>query len=189
MYHYSSFFEDDAGNLWVVSEIGLYKYNRAGNKFVCVLGRNAVLPKNRIHIRMCKASADSNGDLWIGGYEYGLIRFSPSDQSFSVQKEGFEHDDVFCVREAMDENGKRLLLVGTNNGVSLLYPQSGQLYNLPDFYNTGVRVKDMFDDHPNGILWIGTSEGVYKYRSRNIGVRTIAIPNMLFGCLPRLQVS
>ncbi|CAN5427875.1 hypothetical protein BH09BAC4_BH09BAC4_10450 [soil metagenome] len=176
VYQYASFFEDARHTLWVVSEIGLYRYDRQHDKLICELGKAAALPRNRVPFRLCTASADAAGNLWIGGYEYGLIKFSPDSQTFSVRKTGFEHNNVVCVQESQDENGRKLLFVGTNDGISVFYPERNELYHLPEFYNNGIQVKDMYDDKANGILWIGTTNGVYKYRYRNAGIRTVAIP-------------
>ena len=176
VYQYASFYEDVRRTLWVVSEIGLYRYDRQHDKLICELGKAATLPRNRVTFRLCKASADAAGNLWIGGYEYGLIKFSPDSQTFSVRKAGFEHNNVVCVQESQDENGRKILFVGTNDGISVFYPDRNELYHLPEFYNNGIQVKDMCDDKANGILWIGTTNGVYKYRYRNAGIRTVAIP-------------
>lgn len=176
VYQYASFFEDRQRVLWVVSELGLYYFDRRKDKLVCVLGPEAIYPENRVKTRLSRASQDLAGNLWIGGYEYGLIRYSPKDHSFSIRKAGFEHNDVICAQESRDENGNRFLFVGTNDGITAFYPESNRLYNLPEFYNNGIRIKNILDDQANGILWIGTSDGVYKYRYRNVGVRTVAIP-------------
>ncbi|TLV00766.1 two-component regulator propeller domain-containing protein [Dyadobacter luticola] len=176
VYQYASFFEDSQNRLWIVSELGLYLYDRKKDKLICQLGNDAVLAKNKIPVRLCKASEDAEGNLWIGGYEYGLVRYSPKDQSYSIRKDGFEHNNVLCVQESTDENGRKLLFIGTNDGISVLYPETNQLHHLPEFYNNGIKVNDMYDDRTNGILWIGTSDGVYKYRYRNMGIRTITIP-------------
>jgi ligand-binding sensor domain-containing protein len=176
VYQYASFFEDAKHRLWIVSEIGLYQYDRQRDKLVCVLGKEAILPKNRVPVRLCKASADAAGNLWIGSYEYGLVWFSPDNQSFRIWSKGFEYAKVSCAHESQDENGRKMLFVGTDDGLSLFYPDKNELYHLPEFYNSGVQVKDMHDDRANGILWIGTREGIYKYRYRNAGIRTIAIP-------------
>ena len=176
VYQYASFFEDARRTLWIVSEIGLYRYDRQHDKLVCLLGKEAVLPRNRIDIRLCKASADAAGNLWIGAYDYGLVRFSPDSQTFSIRKAGFEHNNVVCIEESQDENGHKMLFVGTNDGISLFYPDRNELYHLPEFYSSGIQVKDMYTDKANGILWIGTTEGVYKYRYRNVGIRTVDIP-------------
>ncbi|QDK82533.1 hypothetical protein EXU85_29560 [Spirosoma sp. KCTC 42546] len=176
VYQYASFFEDAQRRLWIVSEIGLYRFDRSHDKLICVLGKEARLARNRIPIRLCKASADADGNLWLGGYEYGLVRFSPESQTFRIRKEGFDHTNVVCVKESQDENGQKILFVGTDDGVSIFYPGRNQLYHLPEFYNSGIQVKDMYDDTVNGILWIGTGEGIYKYRYRNVGIRTVDIP-------------
>ena len=176
VYQYASFFEDAQHTLWIISEIGLYRYDRQRDKLICELGKEAVLPRNRIPIRLCKASADAGGDLLMGGYEYGLVRFSPKSQTFSIRKAGFEDSKVVCVQETLDENGRKILFVGTDGGISIFYPDRNELYHLPEFYNNGVQVKDMHDDKVNGILWIGTKVGVYKYRYRNVGIRTVVIP-------------
>ncbi|WP_342086440.1 sensor histidine kinase [Dyadobacter sp. OTU695] len=175
-YQYASFFEDRQRVLWIVSELGLYYFDRKHDKLVCVLGSAAIYPENRINIRLSRGSQDSEGNLWIGGYEYGLVKYSPSDHSFSIRKAGFEQNDVVCARESRDENGRKVIFVGTNDGVSVYYTERNELYHLPEFYNQGIRIKDMYDDVANGILWIGTSNGIFKYRYRNNGVRTVAIP-------------
>lgn len=175
-YQYASFFEDRQRVLWIVSELGLYYFDRKHDKLVCVLGPAAIYPENRINIRLSRGSQDSAGNLWISGYEYGLVKYSPSDHSFSIRKTGFEQNDVVCARESRDENGRKVIFVGTNDGVSVYYAERNELYHLPEFYNQGIRIKDMYDDVANGILWIGTSNGIFKYRYRNNGVRTVAIP-------------
>ncbi len=176
VYQYASFFEDAQRTLWIVSEIGLYRYDRQHDKLICLLGKEAILPRNRIDIRLCKASADALGNLWIGSYEYGLVRFSPKEQSFSIRKAGFEHTNVVCAQETQDENGRKILFVGTDDGISVFYPDRNELYHLSEFYNNGIQVKDMYDDKVNGILWIGTRAGIYKYRYRNVGIRTVDLP-------------
>ncbi|KAA0991277.1 two-component regulator propeller domain-containing protein [Dyadobacter aurulentus] len=176
VYQYASFFEGSDKTLWIVSELGLFKYDRRVDKLICVLGERADLPQNRVLVRLSRASEDAAGNLWIGGYEYGLVRFSPADQSFEIIKKGFEQNSVICARESRDENGRRLLFIGTNDGISVFYPDTKKLYHLPEFYSNGIKIKDIYHDKGNGILWIGTSAGIYKYRYRNIGIRTVVIP-------------
>ncbi|MBN8824669.1 MULTISPECIES: histidine kinase [unclassified Spirosoma] len=176
VYQYASFLEDNQKRLWIVSEIGLYQYDRSHDRLICVLGPEATQLQNRIPIRLCRASVDAAGNLWLGGYEYGLVWFSPDKGTFRIWKTGFEYTNVTCAQESQNENGRKMLFVGTDDGISVFYPDRNALYNLPTFSNTGVQVKDMHDDRANGILWIGTREGIYKYRYRNAGIRTVAIP-------------
>jgi ligand-binding sensor domain-containing protein len=176
VYQYASFFEDSRHTLWVISEIGLFRYDRPRNKLICELGPQAANPTHRIPLRLSKAFEDATGNLWIGSYDYGLIRFSPKNQSFLVMKREFEHKNVVCGAESRDENGRKILFIGTEAGLSLYYPDRNELIHLPEFYDNGTHVKEMYDDKTNGILWIGTREGLYTYRYRSIGIRTVAIP-------------
>ncbi|GAB3497103.1 hypothetical protein GCM10027341_16910 [Spirosoma knui] len=172
----ATFFEDSRHRLWIISEIGLYQYDRRTDQLSCIIGREAQLAKNKRPIRLEKAFEDAQGIIWIGGYDQGLIRFSPDDRSFSVQSAGFENQNVICGQESVDENGRKLLFIGTEKGVSLYYPAQGKVYHVPEFYNRGIHVKDMYDDKENGILWIGTREGLFKYRYRNSGIHTVDVP-------------
>ncbi len=168
--------EDSQRRLWIISEIGLYQYDRQHDRLTCVLGLEAKETKNRRPVRLEKAFEDAQGIIWIGGYDAGLIRFSPADQTFSFRNEGIENQNVICGQESVDENGRQLLFVGTEKGVSLYYPAQRQVYPVPEFYNKGIHVKDMYDDKDNGILWIATREGIFKYRYRNPGIHTVDIP-------------
>ena len=177
----ATFFEDSKRRLWVISEIGLYTYDRQNDRLSCVVGQEAQQAKNRRPVRLEKAFEDSQGNIWLSAYDSGLIRFSPStalsgDTSFVFRKEGFQGQNVTCGRESVDENGRNFFVIGTENGISLYYPEQNKVYHLPEFYNKGIHVKDIYDDKGNGILWIGTREGLFKYRYRNPGIRTVELP-------------
>ncbi|GAB3890907.1 hypothetical protein GCM10028803_02180 [Larkinella knui] len=172
----ATFFEDRQHQLWIISEIGLYSYDRQRDRLTCLLGREAHLPANKRPIRLEKAFEDAKGDIWMGAYDTGLIRFSPSDSSFLFVTKGLENQNVICGQESVDENGRKMLFIGTEKGASLYYPDQDKLYHLPEFYDKGIHVKDLYDDKDNGILWIGTREGIFKYRYRNPGIHTFAIP-------------
>ncbi|GAB4029893.1 two-component regulator propeller domain-containing protein [Spirosoma gilvum] len=172
----ATFFEDRQRRLWIVSEIGLYAYDRQKDRVVCLLGQEARQPKNSRPIRLEMAFDDANGAIWMGAYDNGLVRFSPSDSSFRFVQKGFENQNVICGKESVDENDRKLLFVGSEKGLSLYYPDRDELYPLTDFFNKGIHVKTMFDDTENGILWIGTREGLYKYKYRNTGIHTVDIP-------------
>ena len=176
VHQYASFFEDSKRNLWVISEIGLYKYDRQRDTLFCLLGQEAINLKNRRNARLIQAFEDAAGIIWIGGYDGGLIRFSPRLEQFTFITKGFEKQNVICGQESVDENGQKFLFVGTENGISLYYPDRNEVYHLPDFYNKGIQIKNVFDDRQNGILWISSREGIYKYRYRNLGIRTINLP-------------
>ncbi|GAB3925197.1 two-component regulator propeller domain-containing protein [Larkinella terrae] len=176
VHHDATFFEDSKHRLWIISEIGLYGYDRRNDRLTCLLGSEARLPANKKPVRLEKAFEDASGTIWMGGYDSGLIRFSPADSSFQFITKGLENQNVICGQETVDENGRRVLFIGTEKGASLYYPDQDKLYNLPEFYDKGIHVKDTYNDKDNGILWIGTREGIFKYRYRNLGIQTVNIP-------------
>ena len=172
----ATFFEDGQRQLWIISEIGLYCYDRHHDTLTCLLGNEAPAGRNKRPVRLEMAFADASGNIWIGGYDAGLIRFSPDGQSFLFLSNAFANQNVICGQESVDANGRKLLFIGTEKGLSLYYPDQNRVYHLPDFYNKGIHVKVMYDDKDNGILWIGTRKGLFKYRYRNPGIHTIDIP-------------
>ncbi|MVM33081.1 hypothetical protein GO755_23775 [Spirosoma sp. HMF4905] len=177
----ATFFEDNQRRLWVISEIGLYRYDRPNDRLICVLGQEAKQASNKRPVRLEMAFQDTKGTIWIGAFDSGLLRFSPeiggsSDQSFSFLSKEFANQNVICGQASVDANGRKLLFIGTEKGLSLYYPDENQVYHLPEFYNKGIHVRVMYDDKDNGILWIGTRKGLIKYRYRNPGIHTIDIP-------------
>lgn len=176
VHHDATFFEDSKHRFWVISEIGLYSYDRQSDRLTCLLGSEAKVPANKKPVRLEKAFEDAKGNIWMGAYDSGLIRFSPADSSFLFVTKGLQNQNVICGQETVDENGRNVLLIGTEKGASLYYPDQDKLYNLPEFYDKGIHVKDIYDDKDNGILWIGTREGIFKYRYRNPGIHTVTIP-------------
>ncbi|WP_460915690.1 ligand-binding sensor domain-containing protein, partial [Spirosoma areae] len=192
----ATFFEDSQRRLWIISEIGLYRYDRQRDQLTCLLGLEAPQGPNKRPARLEMAFEDAQGDIWLGAYDTGLIRFSPStgrsrtggspkgavrrggsgDQSFLFLAKGFENQNVICGQESVDANGRQLLFIGTEKGLILYYPDQKKVYYPPEFRNKGIHVKAMYDDKDNGILWIGTRKGLFKYRYRNPGIHTIDIP-------------
>ncbi len=172
----ASFFEDSKRRLWIVSEIGLYRYDRATDQLTCLLGKEAKNPRNKRPVRLEIASEAADGTIWIGAYDEGLLRFSPDTETFRFISREFANLNVICTRETVDGNGKKLILVGTEKGLSVFYPDQNKVYHLPEFHEKGVHVRAIYDDRANGIIWIGTRRGLFKYRYQNLGVHSVDVP-------------
>ena len=192
----ATFFEDSHHQLWIISEIGLYRYDRQQDKLSCLLGLEAPPGPTKQPARLEMAFEDNRGNIWIGAYDGGLVRFSPRTGgsptggfrkqqppntladygSFLFLKKEFENLNVICGQESVDANGRKMFFIGTEKGLSLYYPDQKKVYHLPEFYTKGIHVKVMYNDKDNGILWIGTRKGLFKYRYRNPGIHTLDIP-------------
>ncbi len=96
VYQFNSFFEDSKHNFWTISELGLFQYDRAYDKMICLFGKNAINPKNRIAVGFSQAFEDSNGNIWLCAFSSGLIKFSPAQQSFTFYTKGFENQEIIC---------------------------------------------------------------------------------------------
>ncbi|WP_428656635.1 histidine kinase [Runella sp.] len=181
LYHQiSRFFEDSGHTLWAVSDIGLYRYDRKSDRLVCQIGAEAANPKNRRPLRLWSASEDSSRQqLWIACHDGCLLRYTPSTDTAEYFSKGIENQNVTCVQEGVDENHRKILFVGTKYGLSVFRPDEKRFYHFADFYEKATHVKSMYDDKANGILWITTTEGLYKYRYQNIGIRVLNLPKNL----------
>ncbi len=187
------FYEDINKNLWIISEVGLYLFDRKNDKVVCMIGKDAVNIKNKIPMRLYNGYADAAGYLWLASHDNGLIKYNIKNNEFTFFTKGIENQNVTCVQQSVDENGSEILLAGTKNGLSIFYPKQNKFYNLPEFYEKGIHIRSFFDDLENGILWILTREGIYKYHYRNIGIRTINLPTNIIklpvGVMTFLQIT
>ncbi|GAB3689936.1 hypothetical protein GCM10027592_06850 [Spirosoma flavus] len=172
----ATFFEDRQRRLWIVSEVGLYRYDRQQDKITCLLGREATQGANQKPVRLEMAFEDASGNIWMGAYDQGLVCFTPANGTFRFLTKEFAKQNVICGQESIDANGQKLFFVGTEKGLSVYYPSRNEVYHLPEFYRKGIHIKTIYDDKVNGILWIGTRKGLFKYRYRNPGIHTIDIP-------------
>lgn len=77
--------EDSLGKLWMASRTGLYRYDPNVNEgrdsftrfsFSTIFGTK---PYPIAHEPLSSLAEDERRNLWIGTYEYGLIRFNPYD--------------------------------------------------------------------------------------------------------------
>jgi signal transduction histidine kinase len=84
-------YEDRAGTLWVGTEGGLNRFNRATGKF-SVINTNDGLPNNGI----MGILEDANGNLWLSTNK-GLCRYNPSTGSVRVydERDGLQADEFY----------------------------------------------------------------------------------------------
>lgn len=109
--------------------------------------------------------SDDNGFLWIGTYDGGLIKFSPSSGILKRYKNDPKNPNSICsnlVFSLLIDSYKRLW-VGTNKGLAEYKPSTDEfaIYRYDVNNRKGIssdRITSLFQD-VSGKLWIGTSDG------------------------------
>ncbi|WP_291861450.1 hybrid sensor histidine kinase/response regulator transcription factor [Marinilabilia sp.] len=114
---------------------------------------------------------DSGENVWLGMYEYGLVRFRLSDgnyQMYSKKEESpyyLPHNLVHCVTE--DEQGR--IWIGSEDGLAIYDLETGNLtLHSFDLHNpTGLNSNPIYDAFcdAEGNIWLGTYFGGINFWS------------------------
>ncbi|HZI23921.1 MAG TPA: two-component regulator propeller domain-containing protein, partial [Chryseolinea sp.] len=172
----AAFIEDLDSNLWVIGrDNGLFLYDRQRDTLKCILGSDSPSPKQFDQLLMSRATVDRDGFLWIGTYNYGLMKFDPRTHDVEVFQTGRTDNQILAVEEGWDENGRRLLWIGDNHGVGVFRPDQNKFYFFSDVLPKSYQVNDIFRDQ-DGIVWICTSDGIIKYHPLSNVIQSISIP-------------
>lgn len=168
--------EDAEGALWVGSEQGLYRVDRASGSAEAFRHDSAdagTLSQDRIRA----IHEDTAGNLWIGTYGGGLNRFDRDGGTFTH----FRHDPEDATSLSSDrvtailEDSDQRLWIGTSRGLNLLDVQSGEFTRYGKQASDssslgGDMVASLYEDR-SGILWVGTlTGGVSKWNPRTWGL-------------------
>jgi signal transduction histidine kinase/ligand-binding sensor domain-containing protein/CheY-like chemotaxis protein len=165
-----SIFQDSAGMMWFGTENGLNSYD--GYKF------NVNLDKNLPTVQWITAiSEDRAGNLWLGTYTTGLLKFNKYTGIFDHHMHRPEDSGSLCSNEvtaiyASSHQESRYLWVGTRQGLSRMtispndsitfknyrhHPQQGsslagdKIWSLAELSIQGEKT-----------LWIGTDNGLCR---------------------------
>lgn len=108
-----------------------------------------------------------NGEFWISGISE-LLRFNPKDKSFTTittLTDGTPFPRI-QVTDIMRDSKRRLWLVG-EKGLAVYTEKSGQLMPCPLLPSqspfSDKMINCVYESKQNGIFWIGTRHGFYKF--------------------------
>ncbi|MBL7795336.1 MAG: hypothetical protein JNJ90_02440, partial [Saprospiraceae bacterium] len=163
--------EDRRGAIWVGTAYGLNRWDAAKGVFVKYYFAPHFPGKNTAYDYIHDILVDDDGCLWIGT-NAGLLHFDPANGTVAP----FRHDpeNPFSIREGTvntlmkDRDGS--IWIGTNNGISILDKAGAALNHerfLPlqvafDTITKAEGINAVMD--VNGVLWLATQTGVYRYR-------------------------
>nr|WP_253687714.1 MULTISPECIES: ligand-binding sensor domain-containing diguanylate cyclase [unclassified Treponema] len=158
------FYIDKNEDIWVGTDIGLCKYDKKKDAFVGVnlYNDNIIEDGERI---IYSITSDDKGLLWIGTYDGGLIKFSPSSGILKRYKNDPKNPNSLCsnlIFSLLIDSSKKLW-AGTNKGLAEYRPSSDDfmIYRYDVNNRDGIssdRITSLFQD-VSGKLWIGTSDG------------------------------
>ncbi|MBQ9193438.1 MAG: helix-turn-helix domain-containing protein [Bacteroidales bacterium] len=177
------------GRLWVADASageGLMVYNSSSLSFESPgLSFQGCTPT-----RVCAMEEDGDGNLWLGTWNLGLYRMDAATRTVRCAvppEKGLNHI------HSLTRDGARNLLVGSDDGLLHLDPQTGEQTLYRNDRNDPASLSDQFvypvtRDHEGG-LWIGTYYGGVNYVAPHLGQFTTRSLSGLLGAEERFVVS
>jgi signal transduction histidine kinase/ligand-binding sensor domain-containing protein/DNA-binding response OmpR family regulator len=155
--------EDRQGNLWLGTNLGLWRLDRARARPV----RAHHDPAHAAGIGDAAVRcllADRQGNLWVSSFRHGLYRIDPAGQVVHYQHDpadpgSLAQDQIICLAEDAAGN----LWIGTDSrGLDLLRPGARDFVHA---FDPRAGLSSMIDIHAdaNGRVWLGTYGGLIQY--------------------------
>ncbi|MBI9069076.1 MAG: hypothetical protein JEZ09_17395 [Salinivirgaceae bacterium] len=149
--------EDNYGNLWIASVIGLYRINKK------TLKTDQLTTENGLHHNFINdLTFDFEGDLWLANYKGGVSRIKDGKFTNYTQKTGLNGKVVNAICE-LSEN--KYLLAFDNGMLNIIdHDISKPFFASPNI--EGKRVRHILKDSKNN-LWFSTYSGLLKLTAKN----------------------
>jgi len=164
-------FIDSYNDIWICSNLGVYKINRIDNENLEVESMTKKMFGNedtRDSHLFLSIYEDTQKNLWIGTDGNGLCKYTRNNETFIWYNKanGFDKETVSTIIES---NNKRLW-IGGNEGLSEFNLETGIITNftvndglLSNDFNYGAVYKD-----EKGTLYFGSYEGVNYFNPEEI---------------------
>ncbi len=161
--------EDRLGFMWFATEAGLHKYD--GYKFT-IYQYDHNDPNSISDNFITWLCEDVNGHLWVGTYSGGLNQFDPVTGKFSRylydpdNPRSLSNDNIMSISACPQDSGQ-FIWIGTNWGLNKFNLNTGtfkRYFQFKRYTYTNNSIGALLCDK-TGILWIGTSHGLYHYKA------------------------
>jgi len=177
--------EDLDRNIWIATEIGISKYIRNENAFQNY-ELSELFPEGRDgDIRTLAVVVDSSNNIWAGTIGLDVLKFNRDTDSWDRQEiklnDSTDAQGVGPVVLGMGVDQDNQVWAGSFRAGLIKYDREDKVFRqveinnksqVPDFTQTDNQITDIFSD-PNGILWMTTRNGIYKFNPRTNDFKTI----------------
>ena len=166
-----SIVQDQQGFLWFgTGHTGIFRFD---GKNVLKFEHNPDDINSLPHNNTGNLSIDNQGDLWVGSWGGGAIRYTPKDASFVQFKHQFTNPETISgsfVQKVYQDSQDEFWMGTFRNGLNKFHPESQTFqrypFNVTDASGTShERIWDIAQTDPHG-LWIGTSYGLNYFDKR-----------------------
>ena len=167
------------GELWIgcldgLRVVDLRKRDAQGRFKVRVMRHRLDQPESGIIEKICCFCQTADGTIWLGSNEYGLYRRTVDTKGQEqflryTQQQGLANNAV----KGIVEDNRGQLWITTNNGLSLMNPETGVFtnYGTDDglasqqfYWNSAVK-------GPDGTVYLGSDRALTELRGENKGLR------------------
>ncbi len=187
-------YEDKKGNIWVTGGCGLCLFREATLDFDVHLDDNPPYVEGNEWLNSVgEGIADHQGILWFGSWANGLRRINPVTKHYTtwLTKPEFTAHGAYNVISATAEFDGKIWVASHDQGLGYLDDATNKLFFFKTLSIKGYNmpVKKVTRLLPDGeVLWIGGSNGLYKYDLRKQLFEVFQVPDMRVGsCLPEIQ--
>ena len=157
------FVEDDQGNIWISTDLGLYRYNPI-NKNIEEFND----PKNIIGKKDIFSMLYEDGKLWLGTKTDGLLIMDLKDYSIKSYRHNPNDSTTIpsnFIRDMLIAKDNTIWL-GTDQGLVLFDEEEEKFYNYQNstkrYSLSDNNIVSLFQDKL-GVIWVGTFSGISKF--------------------------
>jgi ligand-binding sensor domain-containing protein len=161
--------EDDAHNLWIGTVYGLNRFNRKDSsftRFLHVPGKPSSLSGNMIHCML----VDHLGKLWVGT-NMGLDIYNEKEgtfTSYTLIYNGF----IYPITTLFEDRHGRIWVGAGSAGIFRFDRRTETFHriSIDRFFPVALPEIKTIREDPQGMLWIGSSEGLIRYDPETGGI-------------------
>lgn len=168
-----NFAEDNYGNIWIGTFLGLNKYNPHNGEFTVYTHNN--MPGNLSHSSIFPVYKDRQGTIWLGTYYGGVNFFNPEADLFTLYSADITSDNCLSypfVGHMAEDKNENIWICTEGGGLNFFNRKTKKFthYLMDDSGNSVAHnnVKNILYDARKDKLYIGTHTGgisIYDIRT------------------------